>query len=330
MFKVSDKKTLGDTLLRIALFVDRRFWSAILGGAFVWWGVGQVARDRYLLTALGFYIPSLFLALSLVGGGALAWRRRCRWLALCAILLAIPPAYAVALRENHWSRPSTEIATNDGRTLRLLHWNISNASFGWKRVANRVQPVGADFILLSELHSRANIQPLLDALGPDYSVVRAGGMMVLARGQLSKPERIRVSRGKMYIVNWRYAETELTLLIVDLPSQLFISRDPRLRRVVEVISERHPDIIVGDFNAPRNSRRLASLPVGYAHAYDAVGWGWSATWPVVAPLWAIDQCILGGRIEPLNYDLHSTLVSDHRMQVFDFRVRGGGSDRRGR
>ena len=38
------------------------------------------------------------------------------------------------------------------------------------------------------------------------------------------------------------------------------------------------------------------------------------------PVLAIDQCIAGPGIEPVRYRLDATLLSDHRMQVFDFQV----------
>jgi hypothetical protein len=41
---------------------------------------------------------------------------------------------------------------------------------------------------------------------------------------------------------------------------------------------------------------------------------------------AIDQCLLGRRIEPIRYDLLTARGSDHRAQVLDFRLRSGAAD----
>jgi hypothetical protein len=51
------------------------------------------------------------------------------------------------------------------------------------------------------------------------------------------------------------------------------------------------------------------------HAYDVAGSGWSATWPIPLPLWAIDQCLVGPRLQVV---VHTALGfrrgSDHRCK----------------
>jgi endonuclease/exonuclease/phosphatase family metal-dependent hydrolase len=75
--------------------------------------------------------------------------------------------------------------------------------------------------------------------------------------------------------------------------------------------------VLGDFNAVRRATQLQSLPEGYRHAYDAAGSGWSYTWPVPIPFLAIDHCLIGPRIQPIEYVL-GTAHSDHRWQRLDF------------
>jgi endonuclease/exonuclease/phosphatase family metal-dependent hydrolase len=104
-------------------------------------------------------------------------------------------------------------------------------------------------------------------------------------------------------------------------SSPLVKRDPLLRRVLAAMASEKPDLVLGDFNSPRRSRALDPLPEGFTHAYDAAGRGWAYSWPVPLPVLAIDQTIVGARLEPLAYALHSTIVSDHRMQVLDFRLR---------
>ncbi|MDQ1347436.1 MAG: vancomycin resistance protein VanJ, partial [Acidobacteriota bacterium] len=118
----------------------------------------------------------------------------------------------------------------------------------------------------------------------------------------------------------------LGVLAVNVISSPRIPRDPLLERVVEMIERRSPDVVLGDFNAPRRSRALARLPAGFRHAYDAAGSGWSATWPARLPLLAIDQTIVGPRLEVRAYSLHTTRISDHRLQLteLDFRVPPAG------
>jgi endonuclease/exonuclease/phosphatase (EEP) superfamily protein YafD len=95
-----------------------------------------------------------------------------------------------------------------------------------------------------------------------------------------------------------------------------------LRRVAELVRAHRPDIVVGDFNAPRRSRVLSVLGDEYRHAYDVAGSGWSYTWPLPFPVYAIDQCIAGPRVEIVDYRIRSSVLSDHRRQVLDFVLPG--------
>ncbi|MFO1022622.1 MAG: hypothetical protein U0903_18280 [Planctomycetales bacterium] len=114
-------------------------------------------------------------------------------------------------------------------------------------------------------------------------------------------------------------------------------RDGVLRELMELAGREQPDFVIGDLNAPRLSRQLCRLPAGYRHAYDEAGKGWSATWPTcwpgyarfripfdwlcAFPLWSLDHTLLGPRVVALKYQLLTTRVSDHRMQVLDFAER---------
>jgi endonuclease/exonuclease/phosphatase (EEP) superfamily protein YafD len=110
----------------------------------------------------------------------------------------------------------------------------------------------------------------------------------------------------------------LKILAVDIVSSPRVARDPQLRRLVEWIGRERPDLVVGDFNAPRNSLALTHLPAGYRHAYEAAGSGWSATWPSFLPLWQIDHTLLGPAIEPARYGFFLSRASDHRGQRLEF------------
>jgi len=101
-------------------------------------------------------------------------------------------------------------------------------------------------------------------------------------------------------------------------SDLLVPRDPLLRRMRALMESERPDLVAGDFNAPRRSRALWPLPPGYSHAYLAAGRGWSYTWPVPCPLYALDQCIVSSAIRPLRYDLAADPASDHRIQLMEF------------
>jgi endonuclease/exonuclease/phosphatase (EEP) superfamily protein YafD len=289
------------------------------GGIFIAWLIGQVCRDRWFLAGLCFYLPSPLVAGVLLTIGLFATWRRCRRVALVASLLALGPIAVTALVENRWRTPHTPQAT---REMRLMHWNVFYGSLGWSGIRSQLRETNADFYLLSEVPKNQPLEIFLDDLGPDFAGVRMASMAVLARGEIHA-EPIPTSSGRVtaFRVAWKHRARELSVLAIDLPSSPAIARDPLLREVRATIAANSPDIIVGDFNAPRRSAVLSDLPEGYCHAYDSAGSGWSYSWPVPAPMWAIDQCILGPRIVPLGYELRSTAASDHRLQLLCFDCR---------
>jgi len=290
--------------------------AAVVG--FGVWVIGQWWRDSSWLTGLCFYLPSPLLATALLLAALVVWRWNKR-LAVGLLLLACGPLVFVANVENQWTRPPVELGT--GASRRLVHWNIFNGKLGWEGILAQLQSFQADAYVLSEVTDALNLPDAAVSLGPSYSSLRLGNLAMLARGEMTERQQRSEGAAKACLVDWRHGGDRFSVMIVDLPSSIWIARQPLLEWAVNLITEWQPDLVVGDFNAPRRSTALASLPGGYRHAYDLAGAGWSSTWPVPLPCWAIDQCIVSPRLQPYRYELHSTTLSDHRLQVFDFQLR---------
>jgi len=283
----------------------------------VMWTVGQITRDRGWVTGMCFYVPSPCLVV-LLGLSALGCRRRPR-IALACLVLALPPAFFVGCVENRWTRR----APVEGPSLRLVHWNVFRRRRAWDRVLEELRSHQADLYVVSEVYWKHDLDKAAERLGDGFRWVRPRGMAILARGELSDGRWLVKSQLlKVYAVTWEWQGQRLRLFAVDVAANLAYARGPRLKRLADLIAEHRPDLVVGDLNAPRRSRALAPLPEGFRHAYDAAGRGWSYTWPVPCPVYAIDQCILGERIVPHRYELHTSLHSDHRLQLLDFALAG--------
>ncbi len=299
---------------------------AFLLGVWALWLVGQVYRDDTWLTGLFFYIPSPMLVVLLLGGVLYGWVAKRRVLAVSLAGLALGPVVAVCFYENHfYARPSSALAQ---QPLRLVHWNVFGGRLGWHAIQDALRRRGPDLVVLSEVPRRADISTTAKLFGQGFSGTSMSNLAVFARGTLTDGEWLFHRGGiKIYGIIWGSPQGACRVLVVDLPSALDAAREPRLLRVAKWMRDWRPDIVVGDFNAPRRSRALSPLPTGYVHAYDAAGSGWSYTWPEPFPVYAIDQCIVGERITPVTYDIDSSFLSDHRLQVLDFVIRAGtGAD----
>lgn len=284
---------------------------------FLLWVIGQWARDGLWLTAICFYIPSVFLAAVLFGlGVVLVWCQRLR-LGGLTVLLALPPFCIVLLVENDFRTVTPNAVKSD---FRLVHWNVGGTlePQGAQQVLIAQQ---ADLYVLSEIPDRATVLSFQETLGSDFQAEVFGNLAVVGRGKVQAngwlTER---GRARVQTVAWQCDGRSLALFVVDLPSAVWIPRDPLLREVVRLVEQHQPDLVVGDFNAPRRSQALTELPDGYRHAYHSAGSGLGYTWPAPMTMYALDHCLHSSRIVPARYVLGSSFHSDHCYQVFDFVV----------
>ena len=292
------------------------------------WILGQIVRDRNWWTGLMFYVPTPALVAWLLLH--LACFKTGRRVYAALMILPLMSLFTV---ENHWLRPvSPDLgfissaephdthpsdAGHETAPQRLVHWNLARGAMGWKEQWQHITNLHPDIIVLSEIPERFD-QSLLngfDVLVVDEMAVACHGRMIRS-GPLVKGGALLA-----YHVTCKLATGPLELMIADMSSNLSLPRDRYLQPFVSLLAERKIDVSVGDFNAPRRSLAFSQLPAGFQHAYDVSGAGWSYTWPVPIPFLAIDQCITGPRVEPLHYALDATMLSDHRLQLLEFRIR---------
>jgi hypothetical protein len=205
----------------------------------------------------------------------------------------------------------------------VVHWNTG----GRPDRPGIVEPLAAeraDLYVLTEVPPDGSVEGVRAALDAPESYRSAwfGGSAVVGRGEVrANGWLVHRGRAKVQAVSWRHAGRTVELLVVDLPSEVWVARDPLLREINRLVEQYHPDLVIGDFNAPRRSWALSRLPAGYRHAYETAGGGWGYTWPVPVPVYALDHCLHGPRVVPGRYGLAGMGgTSDHRYQVFDFSI----------
>jgi len=306
-------------LLQLAHTVAGWLWVNVLVGLFGLWLAGWLFRDRNHLTALCLAIPTVAVSLALAATAFLAWVMRCRRVALAAALCTVLPTLSLLYSENQWRRPAPQ--GDVARSLRVVHWNVGEVDGGAKTILERLAPLNADVYVLAEFFGLEAQRAVLKGLGKPFRILREQHYLtVFARGPMRLVHLEKRISKRAYFAQWKSPAGPLLFLLIDLKSRPLFYRGATLDLIAERMVELKPDLIIGDFNTSRRARVLADLPDGYVHAYDAAGAGWSYTWHDAYPVWDIDQCIAGPRIEPIRYDTVATGVSDHRLQVFDFSV----------
>jgi vancomycin resistance protein VanJ len=296
---------------RLALATAFPFLAAL-------WAVGQFAREDVWLTSILFLIPSPLVVCGGITSMLLCQRyglRRMRW---AMATLTLVPLLGVLWVDNHWSRPSETpraLASTEAPSSRtVVHWNVARGMLGWPGVQDVLRTQDADLYVLSEPPPRESLSDAARRLNPDFVAIELPLLGVIGRGRITTSAVRRFDSGVACLLLWSWRGRQLRVLVVDLPAGQQHSRRPLLKWVAQLITLDHPDLVLGDFNALRRSRALSTLPAGYRHGYDAAGSGWSYTWPMPCPLWAIDQAIIGPRVHPLRYELITTIHSDHRLQ----------------
>ncbi len=280
------------------------------------WLVGQIFRDSWWLTGLCFYLPSPALSAALAVAATIAWFRKQRRLARVSLLAACLPLLVTVGLENRWATRSVVDVPGE---LTLVHWNVCRGWLGWDKVRQRLLDLSADVYVLSELPANHRTDRVA-WFGDGYSMIRDETLGIACKGfRHGSSERPPASFRLVFAV-CQVGSQELGIMAVDLPASLWLARQPLLQEVEDWIEHFEPDLVVGDFNAPRRSLGLSSLPEGFTHAYDRAGSGWSYTWPVPFPVLAIDQCLLGPRVRPSRYSLDASPLSDHRIQTVRFSV----------
>ena len=198
---------------------------------------------------------------------------------MCLTLL---PLGVLVFVENHFWAVRPPLTPG---SVRLVHWNVGG------RLSPNAQNVllsqRAQVYVLSEIPDAKSVDEIRAALGSDYRSIVFGNLAVITVGDVrASGWLINRRRMRAQVVTWRRVGEDIPLLVVDLPSEIDIPRDPLLREINKLIERHQPDLVVGDFNAPRRSRALCELPNGYSHSYDTAGAGWSYTWPVPVPMYA--------------------------------------------
>ena len=241
-------------------------------------------------------------------------RRRRKALGL--FLLAWLPMTVLIGRENRWE---LRAPLSTYGHLRVVQWNVYWGKLGWEKIVSELQKEQADIHILNEVPKDFDATTYAGQLGPDFSATHLGTMAAAVRGRIVAGEWV-INRVELKIcqLDCLVRGDTLRIFIADAPASLWIHRHPQLLECMEAIRSRSPDLVLGDFNAPRLSVAFQSLPPGYSHAYDVAGSGWSYTWPSPFPIFALDQCLVGPRIAPLEYFIISTSMSDHRRQVLEF------------
>ncbi len=209
--------------------------------------------------------------------------------------------------------------------VRGVHWNVAHGFWGWPRIAATLASFDPDVVWLSESDDEsAEEDDALRAALPGRMIVHErSGLAVIVRGDATCADRARVGDGgrlarSRLVVGGRAFEA----VHIDVPSSPLARRAPIFENVLRYVTPRlgAPLLVVGDFNTPRDSASFDAWRGPLVHAFETVGRGCDATWPIPLPVLSIDHVWSGGGLAVRTCEIKWTGRSDHMPVVFTFDV----------
>jgi hypothetical protein len=279
---------------------------ATAGLAIAWVGLLCRGRDGSVVTATLFYATPWLLRLI---AGVLAVCALKHWgfrlMAATCVFLSLWEGW------HSWRRDDLPVVAEGSLTASV--WNagrhLDQNPAAWPAVSQ------ADLSAVIECGSfSADEWQRFIAANPDHEWQRfdASTMLgvhgkILSHESLGVHDLFRCHRVKVMLPR----HGELTVIVVDVRSQPWISREPSLAAILKAAADDPRTIVLGDFNTPPESKWfLPWREQGFTLANDGPRRGFRETWAYGLPLLTLDHIWLGSGWKALRTD-RSHHGSDH-------------------
>lgn len=209
--------------------------------------------------------------------------------------------------------------------FKVVFWNTARIPFGIKGPAGEIAHQQAALVGLVEANAYSPdiVDRWRQAL-PDYQIAGThfGGLIALKGTVLRQFAYDLLPNSSCEQFDVVIDGTELTVLLVDISSQLNLSRKNPLRELAD-LCERLKDravIVMGDFNTPDDSVHLDPLRAQCRNGMRTRGTGYAPSWPMPLPVLTLDQIWVNPKIRVTECRYRSSIKSDHRSAVFHVAI----------
>lgn len=280
------------------------------------WLVGWVLNEQPPPWLWLYFIPAPVVAVYGMYEWAVRFRRVSRARNILVLTLTSAAIFKTLAIDSRWNRP---LPAPD-EALRVVHWNVAHANFGFVPLLQALSPMEPDLVILSEARYSQDIPFFSNReLGLPHTA-QEEGMVLLSRYPFAKRDTIPIKNGYAWGARLQTPRGEMDVIIADIVSHPLLDRSLSIGPLGRWILEREdqiPLLLIGDFNTPRDARAFRPVRKRLRHAYEIGGRGWPYTWPLPVPLYAIDHAWISPEITVHQYRLRNAPLSDHRQQIFD-------------
>lgn len=284
------------------------------------WLAGVIISDRYGWSQWLLWIPTVSaIAVAVIGLISTAiWPRRKGMLIGWGACIAALVVYFCFIEYRMFARPPS-----DPPGLRIVHWNATPEGGEEDDYLDALIDAGGDITITTDAGSLPYLPRIWVWNGGTPVAMRPFAIMtklpILQRRHLVHQDEIVV--GLLVVDTTKQLGRPLTIYIIDMPSDLKLSRAALARRAREMIDNVDapvPDLVIGDFNITRGAASLQMMFPGMQHAYDQAGSGYSATFHRGEGGWLmyhIDHVLLSDSVRATSYEIIDPGVGRHTMQA---------------
>lgn len=278
------------------------------------WILGRLLLDHRREWLAFFLIPAPFVIAVAALWLLVAGHKAPRMLRLAMGMALVAAVTHVAGFDMRWAatpRPPAD-------ALRITHWNVARLPLASGRIQEVLQADQPDICLLSETRTNPAMDSAGAALGLPH-VFYSQSMTLLSRFPVEPRVTLALPEARGWCARLNTTQGPLDLLAVDVVSKPQLDRRPAVAALADWVRQHDPAIpllVLGDFNTPTDSVAFRPLRTLLAHGYESAGRGWPYSWPLPAPVYAIDHAwYTRDTITMVDYRLKSAAISDHRRQV---------------
>lgn len=305
---------------RVALWIH---WSAcicMVAALAIQW---KFADENAYLGMLFYATPPQVLAGFAIGTAVLCWfggRRFCSALWSIGAMTCIIWSFGTTVYAHDRAVP----VQPEPKSIRVAFWNVGRGLGGWNNIVQEIQTWNADVIGIVESGvSVGSEREFWQDNFPGYDVSMLGGEFVLlVRGTSGEctPGTL-ANLGRYRAIDATVHDSEFSLIMVDIVSTPHLFRGPTLEKLTDFLKTKtdKPTLLIGDFNTPTNSVHFQKMRSDWTNAFEDVGNGYAPTWPVPAPVLALDHIWYNQHISPIACQHEWSLASDHRPVIFDMQ-----------
>ncbi len=205
--------------------------------------------------------------------------------------------------------------------FRVAYWNCARPGWRLGGILPKVESWHADLMCFGESRPKGPLSTRWAETFPNHRVQAFSREMLLLG-----PERTERKSGgtlggvgEFHLFSSTLGGREIFILLVDFDALVDQSRAPAFERLYQLVDaySTQPLIVMGDFNTPTDSVHFKRLRAWMSDAFETAGSGCNATWPMVAPVLAIDHILVNKHLRVVRAEHQGSLYSDHRAVIAD-------------